>query len=45
MVHLVNILLLSSVSAARYNILSLDSARYKGIMTSNMLQYMEQKAY
>ena len=29
----------------RYNILSLDSAKYKGILTANMIEYMEQKAY
>ena len=37
--------MLSTASAARYNILSLDSARYKGLMTTHMLEYMEVKAY
>jgi hypothetical protein len=38
-------LLLLGSTSARYNILSLDSARYKGIMTTKMLEYMEMKAY
>jgi hypothetical protein len=29
----------------RYNILSLDAAKYKGYMTANFVSYMEQKAY
>jgi len=29
----------------RYNILSLDAAKYKGIMTATMVSYMEQYAY
>jgi hypothetical protein len=35
----------SALAAQRYNILSLDSARYKGLMTSKMIDYMEMKAY
>lgn len=38
-------LLIASAHAARYNILSLDSARYKGLMTTKMLEYMEKYAY
>ena len=32
-------------SSKRYNILSLDAAKYKGYMTANFISYMEQKAY
>lgn len=28
-----------------YNILSLDSARYKGLITANFIQHMEKSAY
>lgn len=37
--------ILSMVAAKRYNILSLDSAIYRGVMTANFVQYMERKAY
>lgn len=36
---------LSVVAAKRYNILSLDSAIYRGVMTANFVQYMERKAF
>lgn len=35
----------SKVEAKNYNILSLDSAKYNGLMTAQMVDYMEQKAY
>ena len=35
----------SKVNAANYNILSLDSAKWHGLMTAQMVDYMEQKAY
>lgn len=35
----------SHVVSARYNILSLDSAKYKGYMTAQFVSYMEQFAY
>ena len=34
-----------AAASARYNILSLDSAQYKGVMTANFVEYMERKAY
>ena len=40
-----SLLLISSVTAARYNILSLDSAKYEGYMTARFVDYMEQYAY
>ena len=36
---------LVSVQGARYNILSLDSAKYKGYMTASFVSFMEQYAY
>ena len=33
------------VEAARYNVLSLDSAKYKGYMTASFVSFMEQYAY
>lgn len=33
------------VEAARYNILSLDAAKYKGYMTAQFVSYMEKYAY
>jgi len=35
----------SKVEAKNYNILSLDSAKWHGLMTAQMVDYMEQKAY
>ena len=37
--------LLLSCASARYNILSLDGAKYKGYMTASFVEYMEQNAY
>ena len=34
-----------SVEAASYNILSLDSAKYKGYMTASVVSFMEQYSY
>jgi patatin-like phospholipase/acyl hydrolase len=36
---------LAAVQAARYNILSLDAAKYKGYMTAKFVSYMEKYAY
>ena len=38
-------LLLATTVTARYNILSLDSAKYEGYMTARFVDYMEQYAY
>lgn len=36
---------LAAVQAARYNILSLDAAKYKGYMTAQFISYLEKYAY
>lgn len=38
-------MLVVTCKAARYNILSLDSAKYEGYMTARFVDYMEQYAY
>jgi len=38
-------LIAGSCAADRFNILSLDSAKYKGYMTANFVNYMETRAY
>ena len=44
-IKLIAATILSMVAAERYNILSLDSAIYRGVMTANFVQYMERKAF
>jgi len=36
---------LVATASARYNILSLDGAKYKGYMTAAFVEYMEENAY
>jgi len=39
------ILLVQAIQAGTYNILSLDSASYYGLMTAEFVSYLEKKAY
>ena len=39
------LLSVAQLTQGRYNILSLDSAKYKGYMTSTFISFMEQNAY
>ena len=45
LLSLVTLLGVTAAASDRYNILSLDSAKYKGQMTARFVSYIEQNAY
>ena len=42
---MIGAMLFATATAKNFNILSLDSAKYAGLMTSEFLAYMERRAY